>query len=293
MCDQLAGVGVECNPSRMDDLFYDSLRYAAAHPFPYVPNLHRSPPLPWASPSLDQPWPPKSRDAADCPGKYDKHHQHPDGPPPLLWRTARPWALGQTRYPTSRLQLAAGSTVRKPGLYCRIDPETNRTLPDEPLLHTAERIHASVRVRLACGGLSMDDRHEWTCEGLTGRKGAGDHDNVDSHGNVDVNVHHDSGHHRSRTPTWRVQRVHDSSGRFPFARHADSDSDSADNLYRLSNIAASGQWLWVYNRTAKGQPPIVLPEELPTGHWERLLLGMTTGYQDVFAWAAAHPPQNF
>ncbi len=36
----------------------------------------------------------------------------------------------------------------------RVDPETNEDT-DEPLLNTNERIHSSVRVRLACGGLGL------------------------------------------------------------------------------------------------------------------------------------------
>ncbi|KAK3400887.1 hypothetical protein B0T20DRAFT_154466 [Sordaria brevicollis] len=37
MCDQLSTLGVEFNLTRMHSIFLDSLRYSAAHPFPYSP----------------------------------------------------------------------------------------------------------------------------------------------------------------------------------------------------------------------------------------------------------------
>lgn len=59
----------------------------------------------------------------------------------------------------------AGTTVRKHGLGLRVDSDTNEDL-DEPLLRTGERMHLSVRVRLACKGLGLDDEVVWKREAL-------------------------------------------------------------------------------------------------------------------------------
>ncbi|CAK7214545.1 hypothetical protein SCUCBS95973_002183 [Sporothrix curviconia] len=242
------------------------------------------------------------RDIADCPGKYK--HNHPDAAPADLWANgARSWGLGQSRLPTSLLERAAGVTTRKPAMFVRVDPESNEALPDQPLLNTNEQIHASVRVRLACGGLSMDDTAVWTCDGLTGQKTSDEDD-----GSSDDE---DEG----RLPLWRLERVDG-------AVDVSSVQDTAiegDKYYALGKVAGAGKWQWVFNEkkfatvTAKAaarkkkaridknsnnqmppQGPLqrVLPEALPTGRWERLLLAMTVGRPDVLAWASANPYLN-
>ncbi|CAK7225575.1 hypothetical protein SBRCBS47491_005935 [Sporothrix bragantina] len=243
------------------------------------------------------------RDAADCPGKYK--HKHPDAPVANLWASgARPWGLGQSRVPTSLLQRAAGVTTRKPAMFVRVDPESNQALPNQPLLNTNEQIHASVRVRLACGGLTMDDTAVWTCEGLTGQKASDDDDGSSSDEDSE-----------DRSPLWHLERVDG-------AVDLDGVQDKAvggDKYYALGKVAGAGKWQWVFNEkkfaaaTAKAaaskkkakvdhdsnnqmppQGPLlrVLPEALPTGRWERLLLAMTVGKPDVLAWASANPYRN-
>lgn len=228
------------------------------------------------------------RDSEDCPSKY--LHNHADGSVSDLWgQGARSWALGQTRMPTSLVQRAAGLTVRKPAQFVRVNPESNDALPDQPLVNTNEHIHASVRVRLSCGGLTMDDKHLWTCEGLTGRKPATDDDASD------VSSSDDEG----GPPLWRLERVDgvaDVGG--------ETGSNESDQYYPVSKVAGAGKWQWVFSgkptkpnkvdRHSNNQmstPPLVrvLPEALPTGRWERLLLGLTVGKPDVLSYAAANP----
>ncbi len=321
ICDQLASVGVAFDEARMTAIFSDGLRYGAVHPFPHVPahgaaaaaaaavskllpsaakrhNLLPHP-MPWAGPglfgttALGSGAAPLVRDTADCPGKWA--HPHPDAPTAAdLWaRGARFWALGQTRMPTSLIQRAAGTIVRRPAQFVRVDPTTSEARPDEPLLNTNERIHASVRVRLACSGLSVDDRAVWTCEGLTGEKPADEDDDEDQ-----------------LTPLWRLERV-DGVARVEGAGGEEEEEKAwgADaGYYPLSKVAGAGHWQWVFaredsigakkpreDRYSNNQMPTkgpllrVLPEELPTGRWQRLLLGLTVGSPDVLAWAAANP----
>ena len=80
-------------------------------------------------------------------------------------RPFRPWALQGTFTVDNALYKATGKKIRTPGLYKRIDPDTCRTTKHF-LTDTNERIHSSVRVRLACEGLSTNDSSLWRCLSL-------------------------------------------------------------------------------------------------------------------------------
>ncbi|KAK3681132.1 hypothetical protein B0T22DRAFT_312742 [Podospora appendiculata] len=283
MCDQLSTLGVEFNLSRMTNMFTDALRFSAAHPFPFagqaksiIPKFLKKPPspLPWAVTPLCRPPPsgPPKRDTAECDGK-DKH---PAGTAAQLWQTTapRPWALGMLRNPTSVIQTLAGKTVRRPGLFMRVDEDTNEDTA-EPLLGTAERIHSSVRVRLACGGLGVDDKEVWPCEGLLKDSGKGGGGGL----------------------LWRLER---GSGFAP------EDERSVQGFvprelglpggeYREEYLYPVGKddnvWRWVYVKPVEGEgvyrvpQAAALPEEPLVGYWERYLLAMLIGEGDVWRYA--------
>jgi len=279
MCDQLSTVGVEFSRKRLTATFSTGLRYSAAHPFPFVarplsPSSILSffrppaPPLPWARPEVYRhptSTTPPVRDDRPCEGV---DHRHPDGSRTELWGTARPWGLGQTRNPTSAVQLLAGTTVRRPGLGMRVDPDTNEDL-GEPLSRTGERIHSCVRVRLACRGLGLDDTGVWGCDALL--KG------------------------EDGRPLWRVERgsglAPAEEGRLrrgvvPPEVGRDGEEYPETQLYPVT--AADSQWRWVFAGRSEGDgagrvPQMtVLPEEPMVGYWERYLLAMTVGEPDVW-----------
>lgn len=81
----------------------------------------------------------------------------------------RPFGLGAIRNASNPIYGLAGRVIRTPGFYHKVDPETARIVPHELLKNTNERIHNSVRVRLACGGLGLDDSGPWACEALAGK----------------------------------------------------------------------------------------------------------------------------
>lgn len=280
MCDQLSTVGVEFSHDRLAATFTAGLRYSAAHPFPAVPTTlspsqllsffrPHSPPLPWARPEVyhaPSPTSPPVRDEQPCDGK----DRHPDGDSQHnLWDTARPWGLGQIRRPTSAVQLLAGTTVRRPGLGMRVDPDTNESL-GEPLLRTGERIHSCVRVRLACRGLGLDDGEVWKCDALlSGGAGGG--------------------------PLWRLERgsgfsAEEEEGVKRSARPRElglgSDEYPASQLYPVT--AEDSRWKWVFVGRPEGEgeervpQEVALPEEPMVGYWERYLLAMTAGQPDVW-----------
>ncbi|TQN64282.1 hypothetical protein CSHISOI_10949 [Colletotrichum shisoi] len=276
MCDQLSTLGVEFNQGRMQDVFTQGLRYSAGHPFSHVPWsqwtswLWPKQQLPWANPKIS-PVEASSirRDESECDGK----DRHPMGSERELWKTARPWGLGQIRYPTSRLQTMAGTTVRHPGTFMRTDPETNEDT-DQPLLHTNERIHSSVRVRLACRGLGMDDAEIWDCKPLTRDDDGGE--------------------------LWKLQRGSglelSSSAEARKPRELDADAEGYDaRLYPVEKDDGLWQWVFAGGAESDGRPeavPLVrtLPEEPMTGYWERYLLSLTAGSPDVWRWAEENPP---
>ena len=193
MVDQLTPLGIEFEHGELTQTFSRTLAYLAAHPFPYRPPQIWLPthhyvdmylPFSWwwayFLPRHTTPWarapiyhPPRPgqtsnpvRDYNDCPA-FKHTHELPttEGGPA---HPGRPWALGQLRFPDSFVQCFVGSWVRTPGMTRRVDPSSNKDLENQPLHRTAERIHSSVRVRLACEGLGWDDRGKWECKALTG-----------------------------------------------------------------------------------------------------------------------------
>ncbi|KAK3313388.1 hypothetical protein B0H66DRAFT_350412 [Apodospora peruviana] len=286
MCDQLSTLGVEFNITRLTNTFMSDLRFSSAHPFPFAPPgksiipsgidrlLHRSvPPIPWANkeiyrPTIDG----AKRDSAECDGK-DKH---PDASTTKLWQRARPWGLGMIRYPTSITTLA-GKTVRRPGLFMRCDEDTNEDT-DEPLLNTAESIHSSVRVRLVCGGLGMDDKEVWGCDSLKGEDGK---------------------------PIWRLERGSGFSDEEEIRiegfrpREPGIAADEYKASYMYPTTREDTAWRWRYIGLVKGsgdtQVPhtTVLPEEPLVGYWERYLLALFVGEADVWKFAQRGLPDGF
>jgi hypothetical protein len=276
MCDQLSTIGIEFSLPRMTSIWMADLEYAYTHPFPFIPSWLRPQ---WASsligPAKPIAWAHKAichvvehelkRDPCDCMDRPE----HPTGlAASELWAKARPWGLGQIRHPTSVIQLAAGTTVRRPGLSVRVNPDDNRDTK-EPLLRTNERIHSCVRVRLACQGLGPDDKEPWPCVALTKewqlRKGSGL-----------------SEAERAANAKFRPKEL-DLPTEYP-----------AEKMYHVEE--GDGEYQWVYTKEPMGtgvdQVPQmkVLPEEPLVGFWERYLLALTAGKPDVWRYAEEHPP---
>lgn len=337
MADQLSSLGVEFNFKRMMHTFTETLRFSAAHPFPYVPILSPSfsslkslvtrpvrsllpskstSPLPWAcSPIYHSPFntskdssspnggTPTSSSDSDSLKSKTKHkkvkrspgpctlrttsscsapHPEPSLPPATLFTTygARPWSLGQIRRPTSVMTTMAGTTIRRPGRTLRVDETTNEDT-DEPLLNTGERIHSSVRVRLACQGLSVDDESLWACEALLGAGWVLERGRVsDSSATV-----WEPGEEEYVAKCLRdgPREVTDLAwcGEYP-----------SNGVYPVKE--GDREWKWVWKGKVKGkngeeemQVPqeLELPEEPLCGYWERVLLGLMCGEVDVWRWA--------
>ncbi|KAK3899155.1 hypothetical protein C8A05DRAFT_18372 [Staphylotrichum tortipilum] len=263
MCDQLSTLGVEFNFTRMTATFRETLRFSAAHPFPYAPFPSTKPST--LLPKLD------SLKRSECSlrahGSCPAPHPPTSTTAPVLFQNgARPWSLGTIRAPAASLTTLAGKTVRRPGRVLRVDETTNEDTA-EPLMGTNERVHSCVRVRLACGGLGLDDNTLWGCEALEG---------------------------------WRVERV----GGLGEAEEAVVEGVRARGArevglpggeYPVEGLYAVGEgdhrWRWVWEGKVEGEgvgrvPQVAaLPEEPLVGYWERWLLGLMCGEGDVWRFA--------
>ncbi|KAL3291274.1 peptidoglycan binding domain-containing protein [Colletotrichum asianum] len=240
MCDQLSSVGVEFNPRHVEAIFNQGLRYSAGHTFSYVPQgswvlwLSAKKFLPWAKPEIcAAKISSVKRDAAECIGK----DSHPAGSEKDLWKLARPWNQDS----------------------------------DEALLNTNERILSSVRVRLACQGLALDDAEIWDCKPLTRA----------ADGSALWKLERGSGLTASeldQTKSFRPRESDLGTGEFDGKLYPVGDRD--------------GQWRCVLVDKRRGAVSLkeVLPEESVTGYWERYLLALTAGKPGVWRWAEDNPP---
>lgn len=78
----------------------------------------------------------------------------------------RPWSTGAILRAHSPMYTLTGSITRSPGMYHKLNTYDGKELP-EFLEDTNEKIHPSVRIRLAVQGLGYDDKTKWNASALT------------------------------------------------------------------------------------------------------------------------------
>ncbi|POR35473.1 Uncharacterized protein TPAR_04329 [Tolypocladium paradoxum] len=162
----------------------------------------------------------------------------------------RPWALGAIQKDISLLFRLSGESTRTPGVYRPIDPKTE--LDKERFLQdTNESVHSSVRVRLACEGLGLNDRSVWTCAALS---------------------------------SWRLKRVtvvrDPPKPRAPSRGRGDGRDSYREELEE--------RWVWKYvgdPRAAPEDPNQRTMWEEPLGPYERYLLDISGGTPNVYDYA--------
>ncbi|KAF4979649.1 hypothetical protein FZEAL_4206 [Fusarium zealandicum] len=163
----------------------------------------------------------------------------------------RPWGLGSINKASSLLYKLSGQTARTPGLYRPIDPKTkldeSRFLQD-----TNERIHSTVRIRLACKGLGLNDTSVWDCPAL--RKG------------------------------WKLKRTQEKYND-PVPFHPGWDPEGEEDGMGQPNSWSKGRWVWEYvggeSHAPTDKRQRIMVEE-PLGPYERYLLKLSAGSPNVF-----------
>lgn len=135
MMDQLASVGVEFDDANVERIFSQNAAYYTT--LAEAEKKKRSKPgLKWAVSAI-----------------FDKNSPQ------------RPWALGKICKTDNFVYKFSGEITRSPGLYRAHDRVTEK--PESRFLQdTNERIHSSVRVRLATEGLGLNDSAVWNCPAL-------------------------------------------------------------------------------------------------------------------------------
>jgi hypothetical protein len=157
----------------------------------------------------------------------------------------------------------AGDVIRTPGQYCQADNQTGvqETNPPKPLQNTHERIHPSVRIRLASkNGLGINDKGKYLAEALT----------VDDGWKTRV-VNHITGEHLKRQG-WKL------------VKNNPEDPVVWDNDFKDldgGKPPATPLFYWKCENAETGFPNI-FPEET-LGIWEQRLWESQTGMKGLDA----------
>lgn len=168
MMDQLAEVGVEFDAGSLRRLLAETERYYREHPMAAALPTREAPPAkgkpPKAVAAIKSKIPDGLKEKASkvVPTPYYKwandeivENNHP----------VRPWGTGAILRAHSPMYTLTGSITRSPGRYHKLNTYDGKELPDY-LEDTNEKIHPSVRVRLAVGGLGYDDKQQWNASAL-------------------------------------------------------------------------------------------------------------------------------
>lgn len=224
MMDQLASVGVEFDEKSLERLFNKQVRH------------YRSLTLPK-----------KGRSFA-----VDEIHI-PNWP-------LRPWALGAINRASNPLYALAGKKIRTPGLYRQVESKTH-TIRTEFLIGTNETIHSSVRVRLACQGLGLNDCAVWKAEALEKWKLVR---NKKASNDVGEKVNSVDGDGEAREAiTW------------------------GPPVEEQEDVTDAGGWAWKYVGPESEAPPVRRMEEERMGPYERYWLKLAGGTPNAYHFAGS------
>jgi len=272
MMDQLASVGVEFDEatimrifSRLESYYRTSASGYSASPTTTTTTTTTS--------STDAPKPPPpNRSGKPWAIQQIYETNHP----------VRPWSQGALLKASSLLYTLAGFNLRSPGLYKKMDISTG--LPSRAYLEdTNERIHSSVRVRLATGGLGLNDGGVWAAPALKGRwrprrtnnsyfdpipKSRRTWEQIKEVRAHDVSA--DPEHHGNPA---RERELMEAAAEQQRPLTGDDDGDDGE------------RWVWEWcGPKAEAPPQRVLVEE-PLGPYERQLLRLASGKPNIYEYA--------
>ncbi|KAH7209085.1 hypothetical protein DER44DRAFT_863532 [Fusarium oxysporum] len=229
MMDQLASIGVEFDLPALERCFFQNFKF-----------YHKTP----SKLSI------KSRKRRE----KTKKRQWAINPIYENNRPFRPWGLGTISKAPGLLYKLSGQTVRTPGLYRPTDRQS-KCDKSRYLLDTNERIHSSVRIRLACKGLGLNDEHVWDCPALLSN--------------------------------WKLKRTREKySDPVPF-QPGWCPNGGKDHMGH-PNDWSKGRWVWEYVGNESDGPKEtrqrIMVEE-PLGPYERYLLNLSAGSPNVYHFA--------
>lgn len=169
MMDQLVDVGVEFDVGSLRRMLAETESYYREHPMAASLPTKEAPAAKGKSPKAIETIKKKVPDGLKVkasqimPTTYYKwasdeilERNHP----------VRPWGCGAILRAHSPIYTLTGSITRAPGMYHKLNTYDGKELPGY-LEGTNEKIHSSVRIRLAVGGLGFDDKTKWNAPALT------------------------------------------------------------------------------------------------------------------------------
>lgn len=192
----------------------------------------------------------------------------------------RPWGLGALLKAGSIFYTLAGFDLRSPGLYKKIDPM--KGIPTMAFLEdTNERIHSSVRVRLAVGGLGLNDSDVWDVPALKGRWRP-----------KKINQEFIDPIPKTRRTWEHVKEVKEQTEAADPERQGNPSHQielmeaAANDQRPLSGGGESTErWIWEYCGPEKDAPVERVLVEEPLGPYERQLLRLAGGKPNVYDYA--------
>jgi hypothetical protein len=192
----------------------------------------------------------------------------------------RPWGLGALLKAGSFFYNLAGFNLRTPGLYKKINVETG--VPSNAFLEdTNERIHSSVRVRLATGGLGLNDSGVWQAPALKG-KWRPKRTNKDYFDPIP----------KTRRTWEQIAEVKahnvaaDPEGKGDSAHQINLMETAADQQRPLTGDGDNNErWVWEYCGPEKDAPADRVLVEEPLGPYERQLLRLSGGKPNIYDFA--------
>ncbi|KAI0010175.1 hypothetical protein F4779DRAFT_616907 [Xylariaceae sp. FL0662B] len=264
MMDQLASVGCEFVRDAIERVFERNVNYYK---------------------NLKQKKSKREKCADCCCGAVGRKRFLPWASPTIfeLNHPVRPWSLHGIVSVKSFIYDLTGSVTRAPGMYKRINPHNGRATKAF-LEDTNERIHSSVRVRLACDGLGPNDSAIWKCPALLenwrpDRIAATFHDPVSQ----------DANWGSEKPPNGAVGDAASSSASAVPNGNASGAAKSAMDANQSNNL----RWVWEYIGKEAGAPATRTLVEESMGPFEERLLELSVGKIQVVQYADAQDVSKF
>ncbi|KAI2630760.1 hypothetical protein GGR54DRAFT_648322 [Hypoxylon sp. NC1633] len=211
-----------------------------------------------------------------------------------LNKPVRPWSLHGIQAVSSPMYDLAGRSTRSPGMYRKINPGNGRRL-QAFLEDTNERIHSSVRVRLACEGLGLNDSDVWGCPALlqAWRPRRVVQKFPDP---IPPNARWGPNNSDSKwKPSVRYETAEGASSVDPTPSTViyGGGENETGSVTQEGNPSNELRWVWEYIGPKKGAPYVRTLVEENMGPWERHLLQLSMGKVEVPVYAEAQNVRMF
>ncbi|KAI0131646.1 hypothetical protein F4776DRAFT_664471 [Hypoxylon sp. NC0597] len=207
-------------------------------------------------------------------------------------KPVRPWSLHSIQSAKSPIYEFTGRVTRSPGMYRKINPENGRR-QRAFLKDTNERIHSSVRCRLACEGLGLNDSNYWDCPALLRlwrpRRAAQEFsDPVPQNANWGPRGHGSNTRRLNNITNGAVGGANRTNGTPKTVIHGTGKGKT-----QSGNSSSELRWVWEYTGPDVGAPYVRTLVEESIGPWEKHLLALSAGKPQVCEYAEAQDVSKF